>query len=1231
MKQRFTVLVAVLFCLVGGRVGAADESAARDGCRITGEVLFEGRPVAAAVEVHLRLENPRFPHGFHWTSESVERMLLAPRETPPVAVVRTGADGRFEVLGLAPARYGVVARTDAGAWAGLHVPLYAAGQREEVHLDLRAGTERLRGRLQQRDGTPFRGFVLVSRDRLVTPDWWRLAPASQRFVETDAEGRFRFEGLSRGPARISALIPGRLLQPLDHLQLPFEGELEAVVDEVRHPVAGRVLDIETDEPVAGARVVWTAYGREGIAAGVETTDAEGAYELPAPVAVRALHVRRPGYAERYLDAMGGVGEGTIRIRPGVRITGRVVTADGVSPGAGVLIERRGPGSYWYQWTRTTTDAAGHFTLLDQTPGGGPIYARGLGWVPRGLRAKDWLACCDDLPTVDPLSWWVEPKATIDVPLEVERGASVLGRIVDVADRPVAGVPVLVTDSEDPAYSWEGATLPPTVASAADGTFQLDGLLFRSEYELSARPAGGAPLEAKVITGARGAEAARVMLRLPAPQFLRVRVVDRRSQRAVPGARVQIILADRTDDRTWFTDVAGVARVGPIGPFSGEVDVSAEGFIDANQRPVPTATREGTEVTIAIDPALAIRGRVAWADGTPAPAAIVYGAEISDDLWKTYRGKRACDAEGRFVLEGVNDIDYRLAAVVWRGADRFEATQIVHGGTADVRLTLAPVPKPVPDPAPALGPKEQRPPAARLRVVDPQGRPVPRAEVTGSSRGVEDGEAAFDSMPAAGARILVSGATAEDGMELPLGPLRLTGLPVATGSPPTVTLPAERALEGRVIGPDGSGVGRVAIRAVSESEHAFASGSPRGRVAGTAMSRPDGTFRIGQLEDLPYLLELTLLPGVLAPHAPVRGTPGTPVEIHVRSGVAVPVAVTDPDGRPAPGMTVTARARASRYTWRDGWTEEDLRAAVATTDAEGRARLEGLDPDRKYALEVEPPAPRKDVMPDRIDGWRPAALSVALKPRGVIRGRVVGAAAEHVYVLWRQGGAWGTEFVPREALELVLPVRGEVELLAGPYGLRRPLSTSRIVRARTGDAGVSVPYEPGARLRLRVSGMPPGEKGAVEWALVEEGAAEPAQALRWRGSSTLERTGEVLFEGLDPAARYTASALGAPGGLSGRATGLAAGKGAVVVPLVVGPTIRGTIRAAGRVPGFVVTARPVGGGPAVRGEVEGTRFEIRGLVVGRWLVIAEGDLNGEEASGAVEAEAGESVDLALERR
>jgi hypothetical protein len=1249
MGRALAILALVIAAGGVGRAAPSPEPAA-SACRIYGEVLLDGRPVVATVDVRLRLHNPRHPHGFHWTSEARDRLLLAPRlEEAPVATIRSDAEGQFDASGLAPGRYWVLARAETGAWAGLHVPLHVQGQHERVTLDLQAGTERLAGRLVGKDGKPLRGFVGAGPTPDLGPDRDEVRFATYRWVATDTEGRFAIDGLPRGETHVTVLWPGRLRQPMDTLLLPHAGEYEATVGAVEAPIAGRITDIETDEPVEGASVVWIAYTMVGPACGIETTAADGTYSLPSALHIDSIHVRKQGYAERYLDRLESVGRGTTRIRRGVRITGRVVTTDGGSAGAGILVERRGPGSYWYQWTHAATDAEGRFAFEDEAPGDGTIYARGNGWVPQGLTARGPFDDRDELPRAEPFRWLVRAGSGLDLTLTVERGAAIHGRVVDHGDRPMPGVPLIVEDSEDPAYSWDGHGVPPVAASGLDGTFRIDGLLAEGEYKLSARPPGGAPIEAKTVAYPRGIAAEPLVLRLPQPHWVLVRVVDAKTGQPVVGARVQL-MRDRLDDRTWRTDGKGVARVGPVGPAGGDVDIQARGYIDANQRPVPVATREGAEVTIAIHPALRIEGRVTWEDGSPASEAIVYVANLGDDIWRTYRGKTACDPMGRFVAAQVYDGElYRVAAVAWRGKERFAATLVRPGGARDVLLELEAAPDPAPAPAPTLGPAEERPVVARLRVVDPRGRPVPRARVTGgnATSEVKDGEIRFERPPDLTTHPMrISHATAEDGAPLPVGPLRLDAWPADAGDPPVVTLPPERVIEGRVAGPDGRPVRRVDVAALDRGEGSdspWEEGSPFGMEAGAAVCGPDGTFRIGGLEDRTYGLRFVAPSGFFPPLDQVTARPGARTDVRLRKALTATMLVTDPDGRAVEGAALKVTRPGWRYFWRTGWMRLWMTAEEARTDAAGRAVLTNLDPERSYGLEAAPPKGRDDLLRETRERWIPADTTLALPPRGVLRGLILNAGGgpwSSNQILWRQGGEWRSQEISGNEFTLEIPARGVVELVASVRGLRQPLPSSHIVKAQTGALGVELPYTVGGRLRVRVRQGKPEENDIPDYVLVEEGTSREApRAMHLPVPEHREgdgSTASLLFEGLDPAATYTLVAAGLPGGKCVHHTGIKAREEPLDLEAVPGASIEGVLRVplAGPLWSVGVGAVGVHGGPRPGGDLtrsEGQyRFRIDGLPPGRWRVQAAAIHGDEEYAAEAEADTGGTVTLELQR-
>jgi hypothetical protein len=113
---------------------------------------------------------------------------------------------------------------------------------------------------------------------------------------------------------------------------------------------------------------------------------------------------------------------------------------------------------------------------------------------------------------------------------------------------------------------------------------------------------------------------------------------------------------------------------------------------------------------------------------------------------------------------------------------------------------------------------------------------------------------------------------------------------------------------------------------------------------------------------------------------------TGVTIVLRTSRRVRVEVLQEDGKPVAGATVVAMPRGDDVSMRD-------RRPTATTDAEGVAWLTGLDPDRRYALSVEPPAGRQDLFRAQAREIESDRATVRLEQGFMIRGVVRNGAGE----------------------------------------------------------------------------------------------------------------------------------------------------------------------------------------------------------------------------------------------
>lgn len=255
----------------GGRAApkaVAPAPPAVDGAQgaIVGTVFRAGAPAEASVEAWpLRAEEGRRSRVISPFLSDVAR-----------AVARAGADGRFELPGLAPGPYLVRAAAPDGAFALARTEIGAPGARAEVRLDLPAETSVLRGRAVWADGTPFAGSV---RARASTNTWWFPVPAPA--VRTDAKGRFAAGGLPPGEVRLEFLVEGSY-RLLAFTTVPREREALFVVDSLQVEIEGRVLDTFARAPLARALVLVEGRGEETLVSRLVETGADGRFRVRVP-------------------------------------------------------------------------------------------------------------------------------------------------------------------------------------------------------------------------------------------------------------------------------------------------------------------------------------------------------------------------------------------------------------------------------------------------------------------------------------------------------------------------------------------------------------------------------------------------------------------------------------------------------------------------------------------------------------------------------------------------------------------------------------------------------------------------------------------------------------------------------------------------------------------------------------------------------------------------------------
>ncbi len=392
--------------------------------------------------------------------------LEDPRPLEPAARATADAQGRFRLAGLRSQRHMVVARAP-GRGAGFlqGVPAVAEGG-PEVSLPLGPGAT-VSGEVIDAEGKGIAGALVavgVGFETMEVP--WRESVFGRAFGTTDAEGRFRVEGvptvlpLQHGdhPVKsysVCVLGPGPTLcersfdegLPTGAVKMRFGGGL----------VVRGAVRTQGGESVPGARVVVSTridepQGRSTYLA-TTTSGADGAYR------VAGLRPSEPKVVEAYAGS-AGVGVGSPRgdgppddptaivdvvLMPPAVVTGAFTRPD-ASPAAGVevFLTTRG-GATW----SGSTDPAGRWRI------------DGLPHLPLVLTVD---RGPDILPSASRSVKFAKDAAEANLEVRLVAPARVAGRVLDPAGKPVSRARVTVEGAD------RRERLADEAVTGPDGTF-----------------------------------------------------------------------------------------------------------------------------------------------------------------------------------------------------------------------------------------------------------------------------------------------------------------------------------------------------------------------------------------------------------------------------------------------------------------------------------------------------------------------------------------------------------------------------------------------------------------------------------------------------------------------------------------------------------------------------------------------------------------------------------------
>lgn len=233
-------------------------------------------------------------------------------------------------------------------------------------------------------------------------------------------------------------------------------------------------------------------------------------------------------------------------------------------------------------------------------------------------------------------------------VELEPGRRIPCRIVDEADSPIAGTTIEVTSDDVPDEP------PIRGIVAADGSCYVDHLR-PGRWLITASATGHEPISRLVVLGEAEPPVERFVLQRTGG--LEIRVIDS-SRRPVAGATVTVGGVSLASHQTVTTDAQGATRVDSLPGGIYEARASFGALASRRASAISVEPSRATAVTLVLETASVVTGRVVDASGAPLDGVEI---SVSEDALDLVPHQIRTDADGQFRFEAITNHPHVLVA------------------------------------------------------------------------------------------------------------------------------------------------------------------------------------------------------------------------------------------------------------------------------------------------------------------------------------------------------------------------------------------------------------------------------------------------------------------------------------------------------------------------------------------------------------------------------------------